>query len=230
MTIHDDELQQLIGSAVDPSQLKHFDADSIARVARLRASRRRKIMIGAAGAVAVAASASAILFGLPGGQPSPVAQPTAQPEAPRMRPACPPPQVTIPNVTLDRVVVLKSTTVGAPVTIEAVLQSRPGSRVLHGVLIVAKPGSSPGGGNPLPPDAALRPENQLASGQPVVDVVPNGQRLTITFQPTAPGSYPVFFVSRYLAAAKCTGPAPAAGRPIETAGGSMMQLGEIVVK
>ena len=150
-----------------------------------------------------------------------------------MRPACPGPEVTIPNVTLDRIVVLRTTTVGAPVTIEAVLQPHPGSRVLQGVLIVAKPGSWPGLGDPagLPPDAALRPENQLASGKPVVDVVPNGQQLTVTFQPTAPGTYPVFFVSRYLTpTASCTGPAPAAGQPIETGWERMMQLGEIVVK
>lgn len=230
MTIHDKELQQLIGSAVDPATLKQFDANVIATVARRRA-KRRKVIIGSVAAAAIAASASAVVFGIPGDQ-TPVARPTTQPDAPRMRPACPPPQVTIPNVALGEAVTLRSTNVGTSATVEAVVLPSVASRVIKGELVVAKPGSSPGIGDPvgLPADAALRPENQLASGKAVIDIVPNGQKLTVTFQPTAPGSYPVFFVSRYITADDCAGPAPSAGRPIETAGRSMMQLGEIVVK
>ncbi len=48
----------------------------------------------------------------------------------------------------------------------------------------------------MPSRAAIRPENQIAEGVPVIDAIARGQRLSVTFQPTEPGTYPMYFMAQ----------------------------------
>jgi hypothetical protein len=94
--------------------------------------------------------------------------------------------------------VIAMTSAGVAVTIEAEIFGAPRTRVLETRLVVARPGSIVGVAHPskAPPDWAIRPENQVVASDPIVGgVVPDGQRLAVTFRPTEPGTYPVFHMS-----------------------------------
>jgi hypothetical protein len=107
------------------------------------------------------------------------------------------------------------------------------SRVVLGYLAVAKPGSNYGAGEPegMPADSIVRPENQLVRSDPPVDIIPAGQRLSVTVRATEPGTYGVYFIARFARTSgdPCDGaPAPPPGTP---AGGAMTQkIGDIIVK
>jgi hypothetical protein len=94
--------------------------------------------------------------------------------------------------------VIATTRPGSSTTVEVAITGPASTYVLRGSLIVAVPGSGSGAGEPahMPPRAAIRAENQLAEGDPVTDAIARGQRLTVTFQTTEPGTYPVFFIAR----------------------------------
>jgi hypothetical protein len=235
--IHDDELQRLIGAAVDPAQLTQFDAGSIALESRRRSIRRRRTLLACVGIFALALAASAVIVGLPGRTTAPTAQPpaTSTPAAiapPAGRPPCTGPGLVLPGNPVRYGEVLRSLTLGESVTIEGVIESHPHVRLLRAELIIAKPGTRPMLGPPesVHPAAVSRTENHLTRGAAVTDVVAGGQRLSVTFQPTEPGRYPVFFMGRFTSSADCTAPAPPAGTPIDKSGVAMAPLGDIVVQ
>jgi hypothetical protein len=97
MTIRDEQLQAMIGSSIDTATLRRFDAAAIARKAQAR-SRRRGIVIGSIGLVAVAATASALIAVVPEDRQPTEAQPP--PGGPMARPACSPPDVSIPHTAI----------------------------------------------------------------------------------------------------------------------------------
>jgi hypothetical protein len=229
MTIRDEQLQEMIGSSIDITTLRRFDAAAIARESQAR-SRRRRIVLGSIGLAATAATTSALVVAASESQQPTEAQPP--PGGPMARPACSPPDVSIPDTAIGYGVALRTITAGETANVEAVLRPGRHLRVTRAVLVVAKPGSTAGVGDParLPANAALRPENQLATGSPLVDVVPDGQEFGVSVRPTAPGQYPVFAVRWYIASDSCEPPAPPAGTPVESSGIAMMQLGEIVVR
>ena len=85
--------------------------------------------------------------------------------------------------------VIATTRVGCSTTVEVVITGPASTHVVRGGVIVAVPGSASGAG-------ALRPKNWLAEGDPAIDTIAHGQHLTVTFQPTEPGEYPVFFIAQ----------------------------------
>jgi hypothetical protein len=94
--------------------------------------------------------------------------------------------------------VVATTRVGSPATVEVAITGPASTYVQRGSVIVAVPGSTSGAGDPaqMPPKAAIRPENQVAEGLSVIDAVAHGQRLDVTFQPTEPGTYPIYFLAQ----------------------------------
>jgi hypothetical protein len=97
--------------------------------------------------------------------------------------------------------VIAATSVGVATTIEVEIMGPVGTRVVQARVVVARPGSMSGGMDPsrAPANMAIRPENQIVASNPIVDVIPNGQRLAVTFRPTEPGTYPVFLMSELTA-------------------------------
>jgi hypothetical protein len=94
--------------------------------------------------------------------------------------------------------IIATTRVESSTTVEVVITGRASTHIVRGSVMVAVPGSLSGAGEPvhMPPKAAIRPENQVADGDPVIDAIAHGQRLTVTFKPTEPGTYPVFFIAQ----------------------------------
>jgi len=102
-----------------------------------------------------------------------------------------------------------------------------------GYLAVAKPGSVYGAGEPegMPADSVVRTENQLVRSDPLVDIIPAGQRLSVTFRATEPGTYGVYFIARFAKSSGdlCDGaPAPPPGTPAD--GAMTQKIGDIIVK
>jgi hypothetical protein len=218
----------MIGASIDPAKLKRFDAAAIVREAQARAPRRR-VVTGSLGIVAAAAGAAALVV-VPGDRQPTEAQPP--PVGPRGRPACSPPRITVLDTAIGQGATLKTIAVGQTATVEAELQPARHLRVTRAVLVVGRPGSTAGGGDPtsLPANAALRPENQVTTSAPLIDVMPNGQRLGVSLHASAPGRYPVFAIRWYVASDNCEPPAPPTGTPVESSTIAMVQLGEIEVQ
>jgi hypothetical protein len=244
--IRDEELQSLIATSLDDSQVHAFDPAEVARIANRRNRRRKLILaglgtVGAVGLVVSGVVAAAVYHGGDQGV-STAADPSASTSPPvGARPPCA--TVTTRLLTgvsgrgqgefpiLTRTHVGQATRTVVEVTSVARSVAR-SSRVVLGYLAVAKPGSNYGAGEPeqMPADSVVRPENQLVRSDPVVDSFPAGQRLSVTFRPSQPGTYGVYFIARLATSGDgCAGaPAPPAGTP---ANGAMTQkIGDIIVK
>ncbi len=245
--IRDEELQSLIATSLDDSQVHAFDPAEVARIAnrRDRRARRRNLFLAGLGAVGLVVAAGVVSAVYLGKDPavSTVAEPSASTRPPaRMRPGC------LWGISArllsgvsgpgqDEFPILTRTHVGhATRTVVEITNDRPAaysSRVVLGYLTVAKPGSSYDAGDPagLPPGSVVRPENQLARSDPLVDIIPTGQRLSVTFRATQPGTYGVYFIAEF---AKTSGdlcdraPAPPPGTPAD--GGMTQKIGDIIVK
>jgi hypothetical protein len=126
--------------------------------------------------------------------------------------------------------VIATTSVGKPVILTAQVTVKAWSRVVRGILAVATPGSVAGAFDPanMPEWAAQNPARHLAEGEPLVDVTADTGELTVTFQATEPGTYPVFYLSEIVQAASRQLP------PQTDSGGHVRYgctpLGDIVVK
>ena len=228
--IRDEELQAAIATSVSPDELHDFDPAEIACLAAMR-TRRRRTIVAALALLTVATTASTVYA-----TRSPNSVTTADPSAPATsphggaRPACLAPSAQlIGGGTSGSERVIASARVGTQTTAAAALRPMPATRIVHAELVVAAPGSRSGAGAPasMPANAAIRAENQLDRSSPVLDAVPDGQRLTITFQATEPGKYPVFFIAQRVHSATCLPPAPPAGTP--ATGMTVQELGTIVV-
>jgi len=85
--------------------------------------------------------------------------------------------------------VIAATSVGVGVTIEVEITGPPGTCVMQARLVVGRLGTR------VWPH---RPDNRIVEGEPVVYVIPNGQQLTVRFDPTEPGIYPVFIIAELI--------------------------------
>jgi hypothetical protein len=223
--------------SVHPSKLPAFDPAEIARIATQRSRRRRLVVavLGLTGLVASGVTALAVFRpDAPG--VSAVSEPSTSAR---------PPAGAWPGCRASVEAKLTSGAIGsrdgwpALATVRAGTQTRTeadvtstltSTLVVRALLVVAKSAARDGAGPPdkMPAYAAVRPENQLARSDPMLDLVPSGQRMTVTFQPTTPGIYAVYFIADIAQPEHCLGPtAPPPGTP-DTAT-TTQKMGEIIV-
>jgi hypothetical protein len=225
--IRDEELQSLLATSIDPSELHDFDPTEIDREATKR-TRRRRIGFTTLGLVAIGLAAS-VLYPNQGPNTTPAAEPPAG-----MGPG-PFGALTIKltsGAAGGQGNTIATTNAGSATTIEVEITTTPDTRVLRGVLFVAAPGSKSGIYPParMPANAAMRAENRIAEGRPILDVIPNRDRLSVTFEPTKPGTYPVYFMREYVQSKDGQPPpsdAATAGARVRPA---IVELGNIVVQ
>jgi protein-S-isoprenylcysteine O-methyltransferase Ste14 len=123
--------------------------------------------------------------------------------------------------------VIATTSVGKPVSLTVQVTAHPWNRVLRGILAVATPGSV-AGGFPSMPESAMNPARHLAESEPLQDLTAGTAEVTVSFQATEPGAYPVFYLDEVIQAADRRLP------PRTDSGGRLRHgcapLGDIVVK
>jgi hypothetical protein len=119
---------------------------------------------------------------------------------------------------------------GQRVRISAVIQAAPYARVVSLQLVVGPSTATADIASPGTPEAdasIVNSAHQIASTE-VRDLVPGGQRLAVTFNPTSAGSYRVFDIERYVSSSYCEAPAPADAPPGEVAT-AVAVLGDVQV-
>jgi hypothetical protein len=200
----DNEVQQLLTQVGHSHEAGALNSAEIIRVAGRRQRRTRLVLSAAAVAACVAATGGYLATQ---NAHSTNAGQRAGSSA-RLGPPCEiGATITIPGKTTETstaATVLSAPRAGTPTTIIGTLvESRPVT-VLSAQLIVAKPGSIVGVGPVagLPSGAALRPDNELATSQPL-DKASSGQSLQVTFIPSAAGVYPVLYQIHYLESVGC---------------------------
>ncbi|MFI6831538.1 hypothetical protein ACIBG5_30860 [Kribbella sp. NPDC050241] len=245
--IRDEELQSLIATSLDSNEVHALDPAEVARIAnrRDRRDRRRKLLLVGLGAVGLVVSGvvvSVVYLGKDRGVTTTAPEPSASTRPPAgMRPGCAPSVYArliggVSGPGQDEFPILTRTHVGGAtrtvVEVANVGSAARSSRVVLGYLAVARPGSryGAGEGEGMPADSVVRAENQLVRSDPLVDIIPAGQRLSVTFQATQPGTYGVYFIARIAYSGDlCDGaPAPPPGTPAK--GGMTQKIGDIIVR
>jgi protein-S-isoprenylcysteine O-methyltransferase Ste14 len=96
--------------------------------------------------------------------------------------------------------VIATTSVGKPVSLTVQVTAHAWNCVLRGILAVATPGSI-AGGFPSQPESAMNPARHLAESEPLRDLTAGTAEVTVSFQATEPGAYPVFYLDEVIQAA-----------------------------
>lgn len=200
---------------------------------RNRAYSRRSV-IAAVGAV-FSVVVSTAWWRRTGGDDAPDSGPEAAPSNEATDGAGPPLQPPVakvvkndPNLADDVVAI---TSVGTPMALAVEVTAPTWTRIVHGQVVVAKPGSINGAFSPAsaPDNAAMRTENHLAASQGLNDISGAVLRLEVTFLAKAAGTYPVFFLMEMVEAASRQQNAPQADASVRMLNGSQ-ELGHIIVR
>lgn len=220
----------------------HVDTDEETGTVRPPSSLTRRSIIGAAAGVVAVAAAGAITAqwrpsssdgATPAATPGPASTDPNPVRVDDENPGpLPPPKVTVAGLgTTGAGDIIATTAIGLPCTITVQVAVKEWTRVLRGMVVVAKPGSVSGAYDPAlaPDNAAMRPENHLGESELVADATAGLHDLHLSFQAAEPGTYPVFYLSQLIDSGnrRIAAPTTDTGATVHD---TSAELGAIVVK
>jgi hypothetical protein len=131
-----------------------------------------------------------------------------------IRPACGGPSITLNGSAGPAE---RSAAIGAPTALSVSVADVPGTHLVSGKLVVARPGSTADAGDPsrVRPTSAELPANQLAQASFGAGAAA-ARSAGLSFTPAASGVYPIMFVGTYVTTDDCTGTPPAAADAAHT--------------